>query len=87
MKPTLNRERALDALLMVLWRRKPTGRVLVHSDQGSQYGSDDWRRFCLSHNLETSMSRRGNCWDTQSKILFERGTDLTRVGLAELPWH
>lgn len=63
MKPTLNRELALDALLMALLRRKPTGRVLVHSDQGSQYGSDDWRRFCLSHNLETSMSRRGNCWD------------------------
>lgn len=63
MKPTLSRELALDALLMALWRRKPSGRVLVHSDQGSQYGSDDWRRFCQSHNLEPSMSRRGNCWD------------------------
>ncbi|MCD4485815.1 IS3 family transposase, partial [Chromobacterium vaccinii] len=63
MKPTLNRELALDALLMALWRRKPTGRVLVHSDQGSQYGSDDWHRFCVSHDLEPSMSRRGNCWD------------------------
>ncbi|WP_174875405.1 IS3 family transposase, partial [Vogesella oryzae] len=28
-----------------------------------QYGSDDWRRFCHTHNLEPSMSRRGNCWD------------------------
>jgi putative transposase len=35
----------------------------VHSDQGSQYGSDDWRRFCRSNKLEPSMSRRGNCWD------------------------
>jgi putative transposase len=42
MKPTLDRELALDALLMALLRREPTGRVLVHSDQGSQYGSDDW---------------------------------------------
>ncbi len=63
MKPALSRELALDALLMALWRRKPAGRVLVHSDQGSQYGSDDWHRFCLSHNLEPSMSRRGNCQD------------------------
>ena len=63
MKPTLSRELALDVLLMALWRRKPAGRVLVHSDQGSQYGSDDWRRFCLSRNLEPSMSRRGNCRD------------------------
>jgi putative transposase len=63
MKPTLSRELALDALLMAVWRRKPTQSVLVHSDQGSQYGSDDWKRFCQAHNLQPSMSRRGNCWD------------------------
>jgi len=37
--------------------------TIIHSDQGSQYGSDDWRRFCLSNGLKPSMSRRGNCWD------------------------
>ncbi len=46
MKPTLSRELALDALMMALWRRKPDGEVIVHSDCGSQYGSDDWQRFC-----------------------------------------
>ena len=68
MKATLGRELALDALLMAVWRRKPQQRVLVHSDQGSQYGSDDFKRFCVAHNLEPSMSRRGNCWDTQSTM-------------------
>ena len=63
MKPTLSRELALDALLMAVWRRKPTQPVLVHSDQGSPYGSDDWKRFCQANNLQPSMSRRGNCWD------------------------
>jgi putative transposase len=63
MKPTLARELVLDALLMALWRRKPRHEVLVHSDQGTQYGSDDWRRFCQTNNLRSSMSRRGNCWD------------------------
>jgi len=63
MKPTLSRELALDALLMAVWRRKPERRVIVHSDQGSQFGSDDFKRFCAAHNLEPSMSRRGNCWD------------------------
>jgi len=63
MKPTLAREIVLDALLMAVWRRKPSQQVLVHSDQGSQYGSDDWQRFCRQHNLVPSMSRRGNCWD------------------------
>jgi putative transposase len=63
MKPTLAREIVLDALLMAVWRRKPSQQVLIHSDQGSQYGSDDWQRFCHQHNLVPSMSRRGNCWD------------------------
>jgi len=63
MKPTLARELALDALLMALWRRKPTSEVIVHSNQGSQYGSDDWQRFCRAHSIVPSMSRRGNCWD------------------------
>jgi putative transposase len=63
MKPTLARSLVLDALLMAVWRRRPQQRVVVHSDQGSQYGSDDWLRFCSSHNLDPSMSRRGNCWD------------------------
>jgi putative transposase len=63
MQPTLARDLVLDALLMAVWRRKPTERVIVHSDQGSQYGSDDWVRFCKAHKLDPSMSRRGNCWD------------------------
>jgi len=63
MKPTLERGIVLDALLMAVWRRRPNKRILVHSDQGSQYGSDDWARFCRDNNIEPSMSRRGNCWD------------------------
>ncbi len=63
MQPTLARAIVLDALLMAVWRRKPKQPVIVHSDQGSQYGSDDWIRFCRAHRLDPSMSRRGNCWD------------------------
>jgi len=70
MKPTLHRSLVVDALLMAVWRRRPKDTVLVHSDQGSQYGSDDWHRFCRAHNLDPSMSRRGNCWDTQSTMLM-----------------
>ncbi len=63
MKATLARELVLDAVLMAVWKRKPRDEVLVHSDQGCQYGSDEWQRFCRTHKLVTSMSRRGNCWD------------------------
>lgn len=61
-KPTLAGDLVLDAVLMAVWRRHPK-KTLIHSDQGSQYGSDAWQRFCREHHLEPSMSRRGNCWD------------------------
>jgi len=53
----------LQALLMAVWRRKPRNKVLVHSDQGSQFTSMDWASFLKAHNLEHSMNRRGNRHD------------------------
>ena len=61
-RPTIHRELVLDAVLMAVRRRRPRG-TLIHSDQGTQFGSDAWRRFCRSNRLEPSMSRKGNCWD------------------------
>lgn len=63
MKNNPKSDLVIDALLMALWRRKPKGRVLIHSDQGVQYTSSDWRKFLKDNNLEASMSRRGNCHD------------------------
>ena len=60
--PSIQGELVLDAVLMAVRRRRPRHTV-IHSDQGTQYGSDAWRRFCRSHHLEPSMSRKGNCWD------------------------
>jgi putative transposase len=60
-RPTIHRQLVLDAVLMAVKRRRPRGTV-IHSDQGCQYSSDDWR-FCRTNRLEPSMSRRGNCWD------------------------
>ena len=59
---TIRRELVLDAIMAAVRRRRPK-RTVIHSDQGSQYGSDDWRRFCRTNHLEPSMSRRGNCWN------------------------
>jgi putative transposase len=63
MKSTLAKEIVLDALLMSVWRRSPKNEVIIHSDQGSQFSSDEWSRFCSEHKLMPSMSRRGNCYD------------------------
>ncbi|MBX9753306.1 MAG: IS3 family transposase [Pseudomonadaceae bacterium] len=63
MKPHMTSDLAIDALLMAVWRRKPKQEVMIHSDQGSQYSSTDWRSFLKANNLIASMSRRGNCHD------------------------
>ena len=61
-KPTIHRELVLEAVLKAVRARRPR-KTLIHSDQGTQYGSDAWRRFCKANHLEPSMSRRANCWD------------------------
>ena len=53
----------LQALLMAVWRRNLKNKVLIRSDQGPQFASMDWASFLKRHNLEHSMSRRGNCHD------------------------
>jgi putative transposase len=53
----------LQVSLMAVWRREPKSKVLVQSDQGSQFTSMNWAAFLKHHNLEHSMSRRGNCPD------------------------
>ena len=63
MDKTIDRHLVLHALLMAVWKRQPKEPVLVHSDQGSQYGSADYLAFMKENNLEPSMSRRGNCLD------------------------
>jgi putative transposase len=52
----------LNAVLMAVRGRRPRG-TRIHSDQGTQFGCDAWRRFCRDQRLEPSMSRKGNCWD------------------------
>ena len=63
MQSRMQTDIVLDALLMAVWRRKPTARVIIHSDQGSQFTSQEWQAFLKAHNLDASMSRRGNCYD------------------------
>jgi putative transposase len=62
-QPRMTTDLALQALLAAVWRRKPKTKVMIHSDQGSQFTSREWQVFLGQHNLEASMSRRGNCHD------------------------
>jgi hypothetical protein len=64
MRPDMHRSLVIDALEMGLFqRRPPKGRMIFHSDRGSQYASNDFRDVLDNHGVLPSMSRKGNCWD------------------------
>lgn len=44
MKPEMTAQLVMDALIMALWRRGKPEALLHHSDQGSQYASEDFQR-------------------------------------------
>jgi putative transposase len=70
MSTSMTSQLVCDALMMALWRRgKPKG-LLHHSDQGSQYTSEDFQNHLAANGIECSMSRRGNCWDNAAMESF-----------------
>ncbi len=47
--------------------------MIVHTDQGSQYVSNNFRALLKAKDCRQSMSRRANCWDNaQAESLFSR---------------
>ena len=48
---------------MALWRRKMPKNVILHSDRGSQYCSNDYQEMIKKYGLLCSMSSKGNCYD------------------------
>jgi len=52
-----------DALNMAVWQRQPKPGLVVHSDRGSQYASNAYRRLLNANGFVGSMSRKGDCWD------------------------
>ena len=69
-RPTQHTDLVLQALLAAVWRRKPEPGLLLHSDQGSQFTSEDWQSFLKAHGIVCSMSRRGNCHDNAAMESF-----------------
>ena len=85
----------LQALKSTISRvKKADDKVILHSDQGSQYSSYEYRIFLKHHNIVpsipsrgTEVSRRGNCYDnavaesffkTLKKELVRKNVFLTR---------
>ena len=63
MSPRQERQLVLQAVLMALWQREEHTPVIVHSDRGCQFTSDEYQRFLKGHRLICSMSAAGSCAD------------------------
>ncbi len=59
-----------DALMMAVWRRGKPNALLHHSDQGSQYSSEQFQRLMADSGIVCSMSRSGNVWDNAAMESF-----------------
>ena len=53
----------LQAVLMALWQRTDRSPVILHSDRGCQFTSEEYQRFLKGHRLQSSMSAVGSCAD------------------------
>ena len=63
MSERLQKQLVEDALRMAVGQRDLRGRLIHHSDQGSQYTSNDFLALLQQHNIQVSMSGVGNCYD------------------------
>jgi len=70
MKADMTAQLVTDALMMALWRRGRPQELLHHSDQGSQYTSDQFQRLMDASGVVCSTSRSGNCCDNAAMESF-----------------
>ena len=52
-----------DALRMAWFRRRPAPGLILHSDRGSQYCSHEFQKVLQGYERQSSMSRKGDCWN------------------------
>ena len=63
MQPHMQTSLVTDALKMAWFRRRPEPGLIFHSDRGSQYCSHAFQQTLNEYGMQSSMSRKGNCWD------------------------
>ncbi|MEQ1579955.1 MAG: IS3 family transposase [Steroidobacteraceae bacterium] len=68
-----------DALMMALWRRGKPESLMHHSDRGSQYTSESFRRLLKDLGITCSMSRSCNVWDNSAMESFFSSLKIERT--------
>lgn len=63
MSNRMTKDIVISALLQALKVRGYPKEVIIHSDRGSQYASNEYKRILKQYGLRGSMSKKGDCWD------------------------
>ncbi len=63
MSAVQDRQLVLQAVLMALWQRQDRSPLVLHSDRGCQFTSDEYLRFLKGHKVTCSMNGVGSCAD------------------------
>ena len=79
MKAEMTAQLVTDALMMAIWRRGRPDALLHHSDQGSQYTSEQFQRLMTENGVTCSMSRSGNVWDNAAMESFFSSLKTERI--------
>ncbi len=79
MKPEMTTQLVTDALIMAIWRRGKPDALLHHSDQGSQYTSEQFQKLMADNGVTCSMSRSGNVWDNAAMESFFSSLKTERI--------
>lgn len=67
------------ALEKAIVKRTPLPGLLLHSDQGVQYTSEQYRILTGQYGIIQSMSRKGNCWDNSVAESFFRSLKVEAI--------
>ena len=79
MKAEMTGQLVTDALIMAIWRRGKPDALLHHSDQGSQYASEQFQKLMADNGVQCSMSRSGNVWDNAAMESFFSSLKTERI--------
>ena len=70
MSHSMEKQLVIQAVLMAVWQKSHDQPAILHSDRGSQFTSHEYQKFLSDHNLVSSMSAVGSCYDNAAAESF-----------------
>lgn len=79
MSRRVDAELAIEALNQAIALREPSSGLIIHSDRGSQFASNAFRKRLGDRRFLQSMSRKGNCYDNAPMESFFKSFKVEEV--------